>query len=67
MACCTDCFLVVGNREKAENLYHRFPKLETVSRKVIEKVFTEQQEIMSSYTNDSPEQRYSKLLKSRPD
>lgn len=42
MACCTDCFLVDGKREKEEDLYHRFPKLETVSRKVMEKVFAEQ-------------------------
>jgi CRP-like cAMP-binding protein len=66
MACCTNCVLVVGNREKEEDLYHRFPKLETVSRKVMEKVFAEQQEIMASYTTDTPEQRYLKLLNSRP-
>lgn len=66
MACCTDCVLVVGNREKEEDLYQRFPKLETVSRKVMEKIFAEQQEIMTSYTTDSPEKRYLKLLNSRP-
>ena len=65
--CCLDSSLVVGNREKEESLYKRFPKLETVSRKVMEKVFAEQQEIMSSYTTDNAEQRYLKLLKSRPD
>lgn len=65
--CCMDCSLVVGNREKEENLYRKFPKLETVSRKVMEKVFAEQQELMSSYTTDSAEQRYVKLLASRPD
>lgn len=65
--CCTDCKLVVGNREKEESLYRQFPKFETISRKVLEKVFAEQQEIMSTYTTDSPEQRYVKLLKSRPD
>ncbi len=65
--CCMDCTLVVGNREKEENLYKKFPKFETVSRKVMEKVFAEQQEIMSTYTTDTPEQRYLKLLKSRPD
>jgi CRP-like cAMP-binding protein len=65
--CCMDSSLVVGNREKEENLYKRFPKFETISRKVMEKVFAEQQEIMSSYTTDTAEQRYLKLLKSRPD
>lgn len=66
MECCIDSLLVVGNREKEESLYQRFPKLETISRKVMEKVFAEQQEIMASYTTDTPEQRYVKLLKSRP-
>lgn len=67
LECCIDSALVVGNREKEESLYRRFPKLETISRKVMEKVFAEQQEIMASYTTDTPEQRYVKLLKSRPD
>ena len=65
--CCLESSLVVGNREKEENLYKRFPKLETVSRKEMEKVFAEQQEMLSSYTTDTAEQRYLKLLKSRPD
>lgn len=65
--CCLDSYLVVGNREKEEGLYKKFPKLETVSRRVMEKVFAEQQEIMSSYTTDTAEQRYLKLLKSRPE
>ena len=67
MACATDCYLVVGNREKEEDLYNRFPKLETISRKVMEKVFAEQQELMATYTTETPEQRYLKLLNSRPE
>jgi CRP-like cAMP-binding protein len=67
LECCLDSTLVVGNRDKEEMLYRRFPKLETISRKVMEKVFAEQQELMASYTTDTPEQRYLKLLKSRPD
>lgn len=65
--CCTDCSLVVGNREKEEDLYTRFPKLESVSRKVMEQVFAEQQEQLASYATDTPEQRYVKLLRSRPE
>lgn len=65
--CCMNCTLVVGNRDKEEILYKQFPKFESVSRKVMEKVFAEQQEIMSTYTTDTAEQRYLKLLKSRPD
>jgi CRP-like cAMP-binding protein len=66
MECCLDSLLVVGNRQKEEDLYRRFPRLETISRKVMEKVFAEQQEIMSSYVTDTPEQRYLKLLTTRP-
>ncbi len=64
--CCMDSTLVVGNREKEESLYKKFPKFETISRKVMQKVFAEQQEIMSTYITDTAEQRYLKLLKSRP-
>lgn len=65
--CCMDSVLVVGNKEKEESLYNRFPKFETISRKVMEKEFAAQQEMMSSYITDSPEQRYLKLLNARPD
>jgi CRP-like cAMP-binding protein len=67
ITCSLDTTLVVGNREREEDLYKQFPNLATVSRKVMEKVFAEQQEIMASYTTDTPEQRYQKLLNSRPD
>ncbi|MFN8299368.1 MAG: Crp/Fnr family transcriptional regulator [Chitinophagales bacterium] len=65
--CCMDCWLVVGNREKEEDLYKKFPRLETVSRRVMMQVFADQQELMASYATDSAEQRYLKLLKFRPD
>ena len=65
--CCIDCSLIAGNRQIEESLYKRFPKSETISRVVMEKVFAEQQEIMSSHITDTAEQRYLKLLNSRPD
>jgi CRP-like cAMP-binding protein len=67
LACSTDTKLVVGNRQKEDDLYHRFPRLETISRKVMENVFAEQQEIMASYLTDTPEQRYLKLQTARPE
>jgi CRP-like cAMP-binding protein len=33
----------------------------------LEKIFAEQQQLVASYLTDTPEQRYLKLLKSRPD
>ena len=65
--CCEDSTLVVGNSQRADELYKNFPRLETISRKVMEKVFAEQQEIMGAYFTDTPEQRYLKLQQTRPD
>lgn len=64
--CCTNCVLVVGNRTKEEHLYRNFPRLESVSRKIMELVFAEQQDIMAAYLTDSAEQRYIKLMERRP-
>ncbi|MDF3027425.1 MAG: putative transcriptional regulator, Crp/Fnr family [Fluviicola sp.] len=66
LECVDACTLVVGNREKEEQLYRQFPKLETISRKVMEKVFAEQQELSGSYFTDSPEERYLNLMRTRP-
>jgi CRP-like cAMP-binding protein len=59
--------LVVGSEEKAQEIFENFPRLETTSRAVMEKVFSEQQIMLTSYITDTPEQRYLKLLKDRPD
>jgi CRP-like cAMP-binding protein len=67
LSCCMDSALVVGNREKEEDLYRRFPKMETISRIILGKIFAEQQEVMASYSTDTPEQRYLKLLNARPE
>lgn len=67
LECVNECVLVVGNREKEEHLYQQFPKLETVSRKVMEKVFAEQQELSGTYFTDTPEERYLNLISTRPD
>jgi len=53
---------VVGNREKEEFLYQNFPRLETVSRLVMEQVFAEQHEFLANYLTSSPEQRYARLI-----
>lgn len=67
LECCTDCSLLVGNSKKGEGLYKKFPNLETISRKLMERVFTEQQEKIEAFTINTPTLRYQNLLKSRPD
>lgn len=65
--CNEDTTLVVGNEQKAQELFKQFQRFETISREVMEVVFAEQQNKMTSFMTDTPEQRYLNLLKSRPD
>ena len=65
--CTEDTDVVVGDEEKSQELFKKFPRFETISRIVMEAVFSKQMEAATSYATDSPEQRYKKLLDSRPD
>ena len=67
LICVEDTNVVIGNEEKAQKLFKHFPRFETVSRQIMETVFLEQQNLMTTYITDKPEQRYLKLLKSRPE
>ena len=67
LICMENCVLVIGNEEKATNLFKQFPRFETISRQIMETAFMEQQNMMATYITDKPEQRYLKLIESRPD
>lgn len=67
LICTEDTTVVIGNEEKAKELFKKFPHFETISRQILETVFMEQQNLMTSYITDKPEQRYLKLLETRPD
>jgi CRP-like cAMP-binding protein len=65
--CMEDTTVVVGDEQSAQALFKRFPRFETISRTIMQSAFAEQKNALASYYTDSPEQRYLKLLKSRPD
>lgn len=65
--CAEKTTVVVGNEQQGQALFKRFPRFETISRQIMEKIFIEQKEALASYYTDSPEQRYLKLLKVRPE
>jgi CRP-like cAMP-binding protein len=67
LICVEDTTVVTGNEQKAQELFKQYPRFETISRQIIEKVFSEQQDLMTSYITEKPEQRYLKLLETRPD
>ncbi len=67
LLCEEDTIVVVGDEDKAVNLFKQFPKFERVSRQIMETVFKKQQEQMVSHLTDKPEKRYLNLLAARPD
>ena len=58
---------MIGTEQKENDLYERFPRLETISRLVMGNVLGELQEQLATYLTDTPEQRCLKLLRARPD
>lgn len=67
LVCMEDAELVVGNENKAQQLFTRFPHFESLARAVMEKTYAAQTKLMISNHTDSAEERYLKLLHSRPD
>jgi len=67
LICVEDTTVVIGNEQIAQELFKKYPRFETISRVVMETVFGEIQKTMSDYFTDSPEQRYTRLLKTKPD
>jgi CRP-like cAMP-binding protein len=65
--CMEESTVVKGSEEQAQALFKDHPRFETISRTIMEGVFAEQKEALASYYTDSPEERYQKLMKARPD
>lgn len=65
--CIEETTLMIGNEAKENELYKRFPKFETVSRKVMENLLGLQQEAKTKYLTQTSKERYLNLLKNRPD
>lgn len=67
LICMEDTSVVVGNDQKAQNIFKKFPRLETTARKILEQELIRQHQLFASYITDKPEQRYLKLLTARPE
>lgn len=64
--CSDETILVIGNEKNETELFSQFPRLESISRKVVEKIFAEHQQLNAAYYTNTPEQRYLKLLETKP-
>jgi len=67
LECIEDCNLSVTTRASEQELYQKFPRLESMCRKETERELGRYQELLASYITSSPEERYLNLLKNRPE
>jgi len=70
LTCVEDCSLIVGNQQTEQefySLYQRFPRLEVLTRTVMENEISKYQEMLSTFKSDTPEERYLKLIQTRPE
>jgi CRP-like cAMP-binding protein len=65
--CVEDCILMVATTDEYNPMYQAFPRFEAISRLILEKEFSYQQEIQVSYVTDTAERRYLKLLNLKSD
>jgi len=65
--CLEDTLLVIGNEDKAQILFKKFPRLESVARMIMEENMGEHQKQIRTYLFNTPEERYLKLLNERPE
>jgi CRP-like cAMP-binding protein len=71
----SNCFLVseedtvsiVGNAEDEKSMFADFPKLESITREMMENDLGQTQQKLAAFIISSPEERYITLLDSRPD
>jgi CRP-like cAMP-binding protein len=67
IACVEDSVLNVSNPDMDVETFSKFPKFETLRRRLSEDLLTKQQVKFDEFKTSSPEQRYLNLLQSRPD
>ena len=62
--CEEDCTLLIGDDASANDLFAKFPRLESIARRVLETTFLDYQRKVAAYLADAPEQRYLRLQES---
>jgi CRP-like cAMP-binding protein len=65
--CAEDCTLIVGDMAQEQAMYDQFPKLASITRGMVEQHFGKTQEDFATFITSSAEERYTRLLATRPD
>lgn len=61
-----DSVVLIGNPEKDKEIYSAFPKLEIITRKMMEEDFGQHQDAFAHFITSCPEERYLHLQNTRP-
>jgi len=67
LSCVEDCVLIIGESGSEIEMYQKFPKLEAITRMMVEQDFGKTQQAFATFIVSSPEERYLNLLDTRPD
>jgi len=67
VSCIEDSILLVSNSDTEKEVNSKFPKFELMCRMLSEELLAQQRVDFDEFKTSSPEQRYLKLLQSRPD
>ena len=65
--CVEDTIAAVGTPKLEEEMYQKFPQLESLNRALGEAIMAKYQDTFAEFKMASPEERYLNLLKTRPD
>jgi CRP-like cAMP-binding protein len=67
LSCIEDSILIVGEIGLETKMYNEFPKLEQITRMMMEQNLGKSQDEFNRFVTNSPEERYLYLLKTRPE
>ncbi len=67
LVCAEDTTVVVGDQQREEELFQTSPRLQAVSRLVVQQLLAEEQARLEQYVSATPEERYVTLRAQRPE
>ncbi len=65
--CMSECIISIYPFAVEKEMYKRFPRLESLCKMGAEKQFSDYKKDISTYLSSSPEERYERLMKTKPE
>lgn len=67
VSCTEDCILLISNSDMEAEVNAKFPKFESLCKKLSEELLAKERMDFDEFKTSSPEQRYLNLIEKRPD